>query len=82
MKNPFNLPSISELALAHHNDMIRYAEERQELLTKIPTLDGLHKTLTIMKSEDLKRKIREYSEVLERYKTEIRDEKLKKLGIN
>ena len=34
-----------------------------------------------MKSEDLKRKIRECSEVLEKYKTEIRDEKLNQLGI-
>lgn len=81
MRKPFNLPTISELALAHHNDMIRYAEEREELLTIIPTLDGLHKKLTIMKSEDLKRKIRECSEVLEKYKTEIRDEKLNQLGI-
>ena len=81
MRKPFNLPTISELALVHHNDMIRYAEEREELLAIIPTLDGLHKKLTIMKSEDLKRKIRECSEVLEKYKTEIRDEKLNQLGI-
>lgn len=78
MRKPFNLPSISELAVAHHNDMIRYTEEREELLIIIPTLDGLHKNITIIKSEDLKRKIRECSELLERYKTEIRDEKLKK----
>ncbi len=81
MRKHFNLPTITELVGAHHNDMIRYKKEREELLAIIPTLDGLHKTLTIMKSEDLKRKIREYGEVLEKFKSEIRDEKLNQLGI-
>ncbi len=77
----FKVPTIKELVTSCHNDMIAYQKEYKDLLTLIPTLDGLRKKLTIMRSEDLKRKIEECSELLEKYKSDIREEKLNQLGI-
>lgn len=77
----FKVPTIKELVKSCHNDMIAYQKEYKDLLTLIPTLDGLHKKLTIMRSEDLKRKIKECSELIEKYKSDIREEKLNQLGI-
>ena len=82
MSKPFNLPSIEELVAATYNDMVAYQNERQLFLNKIPTLTlGLEKTLAQIKIGDLERKIKECGEILEKYKPEIREIKLKQLGI-
>ena len=75
MKRPFNLPSIAELAIAYHNDMLMYQKELDRLeATKQSVYD-------IFRCEELKRKIKECATTLEKYKTEIREEKLKQLGL-
>ena len=82
MRKPFNLPSIEEYLTATYNDMVAYQNERQLFLNKIPTLTlGLEKTLAQIKIGDLERKIKECGEILEKYKPEIREIKLKQLGI-
>jgi DNA-binding transcriptional regulator YhcF (GntR family) len=78
---PFNLPSINELALSTYNHLIAYQKEYEELELKIPTLQGFERTLTIIRSNTLKIEIYECKKILERYIPEIRDEKLKQLGI-
>ena len=82
MRKPFNLPSIEEYLTATYNDMVAYQNERQLFLNKIPTLTlGLEKTLAQIKIGDLERKIKECGKILEKYKPEIREIKLKQLGI-
>lgn len=82
MSKPFNLPSIEEYLVATYNDMVAYQNERQLFLNKIPTLTlSLEKTLTQIKIGDLERKIKECGKILEKYKPEIREIKLKQLGI-
>lgn len=75
MKRPFNLPSIAELAIAYHNDILIYQKELDELEAKQSVYD-------IFRCEELKRKIKECEAILEKYKPEIREEKLNQLGIN
>ena len=75
MKKPFNLPSIAELAIAYHNDMLMYQKELDQLeATKQSVYD-------IFRCEELRRKVKDCECFLEKYKTEIREEKLKQLGI-
>lgn len=75
MNRPFNLPSIAELAIATHNDMLMYRKE----------LDHLEATnqsvYDIFRCEELRRKIKDCATLLEKYKPEIREDKLKQLGI-
>lgn len=78
---PFNLPSINELVLSTYNHLIAYQREYEELELKIPTLEAFERTLTIIRSNTLKKEIYECKKILEKYKPEIREEKLKQLGI-
>jgi hypothetical protein len=78
MRKPFNL---EELVANAYNYKVVYQNERQLFLNKIPTLIGLEKKLTQIKIEDLERKIKEYDKILDKYKQEIREIKLNKLGI-
>jgi hypothetical protein len=73
MKKPFNLPSITELAIATHNDMLMYQKD----------LDVLESTVSVydFRVLELRRKINDCVAWLEKYKPEIREEKLKQLGI-
>jgi hypothetical protein len=75
MKKPFNLPSIAELAIAYHNDILMYQKELDRLeATKQSVYD-------IFRCEELRRKIKHCEDMLEKYKPEIREEKLNELGI-
>lgn len=76
MKRPFNLPSIAELAIAYHNDMLMYQKQLDEL-----EAINSYSVYDKFKCDELKRKIKDCATTLDKYKTEIREEKLKKLGI-
>ena len=73
MKRPFNLPSIAELAIAYHNDMLMYQKDVDVLETIVNQYD--------FRLLELRRKIKHCEDMLEKYKPEIREEKLKQLGI-
>jgi hypothetical protein len=73
MKKPFKLPSISELAIAQHNDMLMYQKQLEEVEAIVNQYD--------FRALELRRKIKECAAMLERYKPEIREEKLNQLGI-
>lgn len=76
MKKPFNLPSIAELAIAYHNDMLMYQKQLDEL-----EAINSYSVYDKFKCDELKRKINECSIILDKYKPEIREEKLKQLGL-
>lgn len=73
MKRPFNLPSIAELAIAYHNDILMYQKDLDVLETIVNQYD--------FRLLELRRKIKHCEDMLEKYKPEIREEKLKQLGI-
>ena len=76
MKRPFNLPSIAELAIAYHNDMLMYQKDLDEL-----EAINSYSVYDKFKCDELKRKIKDCATTLDKYKTEIREEKLKQLGL-
>ena len=76
MKRPFNLPSIAELAIAYHNDMLLYQKQLEEL-----EAIANQSVYDLFKCEELRRKINDCVVMLDKYKPEIREEKLKQLGI-
>lgn len=75
MSKPFNIPTITELAVAQYNDMLLYQKKLNELDVNDKSSYGL------FKREELERKVRESEFFLSRYKREIREEKLKRLGL-
>lgn len=76
MKKPFNLPSIAELAIATHNDMLMY----QKQLDEIEAIAN-QSVYDIFRCEELRRKVKDCVTTLDKYKPEIREEKLKQLGL-
>jgi hypothetical protein len=76
MNKPFKLPSISELAMAQHNDMLMYQKQLEEL-----EAIANRSIYDVFKLQELRRKIKDCAFMLERYKPDIREEKLKKLGL-
>ncbi len=76
MKRPFNLPSITELAIAYHNDMLMYQKQLEEL-----EAINSYSVYDKFKCDELRRKINDCVAALEKYKPEIREEKLKQLGL-
>ena len=76
MKRPFNLPSITELAIAYHNNMLMYQKELEEL-----EAINSYSVYDKFKFDELRTKIKECATWLEKYKPEIREEKLNQLGI-
>ena len=76
MKRPFNLPSIAELAIAYHNDMLMYQKQLDEL-----EAINSYSVYDKFKCDELRRKINDCVTTLEKYRPEIREEKLKQLGL-
>ena len=76
MKKPFNLPSIAELAIATHNDMLMYQKQLDEL-----EAIANQSVYDIFRCEELRRKVKDCATILDKYKPEIREEKLKQLGL-
>lgn len=74
MNKGLEIPSIQELVILHHNELIKYKKELSQLEIKNDPLD---RYLII----GLKRSIRQHEETLSKYKSTIREEKLKQLGI-
>lgn len=68
--------SIAELVPATHNDMLMYQKQLDEL-----EVINSYSVYAKFKHDELRRKIRDCFWLLERYKPEIREEKLKQLGI-
>lgn len=54
MKRPFNLPSIAELAIAYHNDMLMYQKQLDEL-----EAINSYSVYDKFKCDELKRKIKD-----------------------
>ena len=73
---PFNLPTIAELAIAQYNDMLMYKRQLDELNSS-----NDQSVYGLFKREELERKVREAQFMSSRYKQEIREEKLKRLGL-
>jgi len=76
MKRPFNLPSIAELAIAQYNDMLMYQKQLEEL-----EAINSYSVYDKFKCDELRTKIKQCAAMLEKYKPEIREEKLNQLGI-
>jgi hypothetical protein len=76
MRKPFNLPTITELAVAYHNDMLMYQKELDQL-----EANANQSVYDIFRCEELRRKVKDCEVTLEKYKTEIREDKLNQLGI-
>ena len=76
MKKPFNLPSITELVMATHNDMLMYQKQLHEL-----EAIANQSVYDIFRCEELRRKVKDCAALLEKHKPLIREEKLKQLGI-
>lgn len=74
MSKRLEIPSIEELVILHHNELIKYKKELSQLEKKNNLLD---KHLII----GMKRSISQLEETLSKYQSTIRDEKLKQLGI-
>lgn len=74
MSKRLEIPSIEELVILHHNELIKYKKELSQLEKKN---NPLNKHLII----GMKRSISQLEETLSKYQSTIRDEKLKQLGI-
>lgn len=74
MSKRFEIPSIEELVILHHNELIKYKEELSQLDKKNNPLD--RHLIISMKSS-----ISQLEEALSKYQSTIRDEKLKQIGI-
>ena len=74
MSKRFEIPSIEELVILQHNELIKYKKELSQLEKKNNTLD--RHLIISMKSS-----ISQLEEALSKYQSTIRDEKLKQIGI-
>lgn len=74
MSKRFEIPSIEELVILQHNELIKYKKELSQLEKKNNTLD---RNLII----SMKSSISQLEEALSKYQSTIRDEKLKQIGI-
>ena len=72
----FNLPTIDELAVAHYNDMLMYQRQLDELNSS-----NDQSVYGLFKREELERKVKDAQFMSSRYKQEIREEKIKRLGL-
>ena len=73
MSKRFEIPSIEELVILQHNELIKYKKELSQLEKKNP----LDRHLII----SMKSSISQLEEALSKYQSTIRDEKLKQIGI-
>ena len=71
-----NLPTIEELAIAQYNDIFIYQRQLDEL-----NASNDQSVYGLFKREELERKVKEAQFMSSRYKQQIREEKLKKLGL-
>ena len=74
MSKRFEIPSIEELVISQHNELIKYKKELSQLEKKNNPLD---RNLII----SMKSSISQLEEALSKYQSTIRDEKLKQIGI-
>ena len=74
MSKKIEIPSIEELVILQHNELIKYKKELSQLEEKNNPLD---RHLII----GLKRSMSQLEEALSKYQSTIREEKLKQLGI-
>ena len=72
----FNLPTIDELAIAQYNDMLMYQRQLDELNSS-----NDQSVYGLFKREELERKVKDAQFMSSRYKQEIREEKIKRLGL-
>ena len=75
-QKPFKLPTIDELAIAQYNDMLMYQRQLDEL-----NASNDQSVYGLFRREELERKVRDAQFLSSRYKQQIREEKLKKLGL-
>lgn len=72
----FNLPTIGELATAQYNDMLMYQRQLDELNSS-----NDQSVYGLFKREELERKVKDAQFMSSKYKQEIREEKIKRLGL-
>lgn len=82
LKKPLNLPTLEELAIAQYNDIFIYQRQLDELnVSNDLNASNDQSVYGLFKREELERKVKEAKFMSSRYKQQIREEKLKRLGL-